>query len=312
MKKKYRNYLILGLILIVLLITSISLLHQKVLLEDENQLLVNRVKESENNLILSNQRLEEIMDRVVELESNIETENISLKESEIKNIFAYDESWFIKHATCENASMYRLPDTKSEYVGNINDTVLIYSVYRVQVSTNLFELWAYVEYVGEPDDGVASDQSGYVKINDLNLVEIKNDTRNQFGLGDVYIGSRYENVIDSLGTDYVFIKGEYKDWYMFFEKEKIFAYIDPKTLCVRKVVVERPNFISFQLNDYLTTKIRWNEFIDYLDENRSDYKIIDSGVTEFVEWYTSDNIKVSVGHVKGNVNLEYLKFENNE
>ncbi len=99
---------------------------------------------------------------------------------------------------------------------------------------------------------------------------------------------------------------------MFFEKEKIFAYIDPKTLCVRKVVVERPNFISFQLNDYMTTKIRWNEFIDYLDENRSDYKIIDSGVTEFVEWYTSDNIKVSVGHVKGNVNLEYLKFENNE
>ncbi len=250
----------------------------------------------EKEMEITNEKNREIND--------FETKNLI----EIDNIYSTYDSNFLKHATAINAPLFRIPDVTSEIVGIVNDTVLIYNTYLVKDNMRNTERWVYVEYVGEDSEEMTTDDCGYMLLSDLTLLDDTQETYTEIGIGGIYIGHRYEDLIARFGLADDLIKDDYKEWYTYHLQYYLSSFINPRTLCVDRMVLEKPSTYDLKINDDLSSKTNWDEYIRYFDRELIEYSIIDSGETESLEAYFNDEIKLIVYHWKGEAQINSIEI----
>jgi len=236
--------------------------------------------------------------------TDFETNNLV----EIDNIYSTYDSNFLKHATASNAPLFRIPDVKSEKVGIVNDTVLIYNTYLVKDNMRNTERWLYVEYVGEDSEDMTTDDCGYMLLSDLTLLDYTQETYTEIGIGGVYIGHRYEDLIARFGLADDLIKDDYKEWYTYHLQYYLSSFINPRTLCVDRLVLEKPSTHDLKINDDLSSQTKWDEYIRYFDRELIEYSIIDSGETESLEACLNNEIKLIIDHWKGEVQINSIEI----
>lgn len=231
-----------------------------------------------------------------------------ISNEDIDTIYSTYDSNFLKHATGSNSPLFRIPNSKSKKIGIVDDTVLIYNTYQVTQNTGNIEVWAYVEYVGENTEDIGADDCGYMLLSDLTLLNNIPKTYTEIGIGGIYIGDRYENVIARFGVAKDLIKDDYKEWYVYHPQYYLRTFIDPKTICVDRMILEKPSNYDLLINEELSSKTKWDEFISYFEKESIDFAIIDSGETERLEGYFNNEIKLVISHWKGEFQIEFIEI----
>jgi len=270
-------------------------------------LMLNQMNKNIEKLTVKFAQIEKEMEITNEKNREIndfETKNLI----EIDNIYSTYDSNFLKHATAINAPLFRIPDVTSEIVGIVNDTVLIYNTYLVKDNMRNTERWVYVEYVGEDSEEMTTDDCGYMLLSDLTLLDDTQETYTEIGIGGIYIGHRYEDLIARFGLADDLIKDDYKEWYTYHLQYYLSSFINPRTLCVDRMVLEKPSTYDLKINDDLSSKTNWDEYIRYFDRELIEYSIIDSGETESLEAYFNDEIKLIVYHWKGEAQINSIEI----
>jgi|GEM_PF-2116877 len=265
----------------------------------------------------TNKNLEKLTIKVAQIEKEMKITNEKISELnvsktkdfyEIDNIYSTYDSNFLKHATASNAPLFRMPNAKSEKIGSVNDTVLIYNTYLVKDNMRNTERWIYVEYVGEDSEDMTTDDCGYMLLSDVTLLNNIQETYTDIGIGGIYIGHRYEDLISRFGLADDLIKDDYKEWYTYHLQYYLTSFINPRTLCVDRLVLEKPSTHDLTINDDLSSQTNWGEYISYFDRESIAYTIIDSGETESLEACFNDEIKLIVNHWKGEAQINSIEI----
>lgn len=266
-----------------------------------------------------NKNIEKLTVKFVQIEKEMEMEMTNKKNRElndfetknlveINNIYSTYDSNFLKHATAINAPLFRIPDVTSEKVGIVNDTVLIYNTYLVKDNMRNTERWVYVEYVGEDSEEMTTDDCGYMLFSDLTLLDYTQEIYSEVGIGGIYIGHRYEDLIARFGLADDLIKDDYKEWYTYHLQYYLASYINPRTLCVDRLVLEKPSTHDLAINDDLSSQTKWDEYIRYFDRESIEYVIIDLGETQTLEAYFNEEVKLIVNHWKDEAQINSIEI----